>query len=58
VAAASSGGRSTVAKTAPKAAASPKAEFAVAKNEPAEFEISIEPAEWNPESEPQPRKKK
>jgi hypothetical protein len=57
-AAASSGGRSTVAKTAPKAAASPKAEFAVAKNEPAEFEISIEPAEWNPESEPQPRKKK
>ncbi len=63
-AAAGAGGNVTTSKpaevlqTSPEAAAKPKAKFAVANADAAEFEISAAPQEWNPDVDSQPGKKK
>ena len=45
-------------KSAPVAAAMPKAKFAVANAEAPEFDVSAAPQEWNPDADSQPGKKK
>ena len=45
-------------KSAPVAAAMPKAKFAVANADAPEFDVSAAPQEWNPDADSQPGKKK
>jgi hypothetical protein len=56
-AAAAAAGKSASAKAAAPAAAIPKAKFAVAKDDNAEFEVAAAP-EWNPDEDTPPGKKK
>jgi hypothetical protein len=45
-------------KAAPETAAKPKAKFAAADSDVAEFDVSAAPQEWNPDADSQPGKKK
>jgi hypothetical protein len=57
-AAAASASGGSKAKIAPEAQAKTKTLPAVSKTDAPEFEVSANAPEWNPEEEPQPRKKK
>jgi hypothetical protein len=54
---AAAAGASTSSKSAPQAAAKPKAQFVVANDQSLEFDVSAAP-EWNPDEDSQPPKKK
>jgi len=54
---AAAAGASTSSKSAPQAAAKPKAQFVVANDQSLEFDVSAAP-EWNPDADSQPPKNK